>query len=1206
MSELNDRFKVNPGAQGTPNVGGTNSASQTNDTAKSKPIDFEENKKNDPVLNTISDEEFQKLDPEKQLEQLKKKFPTMSEQDLKATLQQAKTYIAEEKNAQNTTNTTEETNTSNITKQEKEDIEQYFKTYDKSISVKDIYNKLISKTINQLTDTEKNVLKYIQSFKQTDKIRAQILEVMTQDKNAWDNLIPKEKLQSEEWKNLSPQEKLKERADAFLRKNVENYDKFPKALQKTLRIDFYDQIGKQTVPNWNELTAEQKRFQRQVTAVKIELAEQEGLSIKDVLTNTSSEQLNKIIQKYSKNLVNSLLQDTSINVSSEKWKNSTEIEKFNTIVDNFIITIDPKYKYYSQNKKEKIREQWSDHIAKQIYPDWDKYSPEDKYIRKCNFATEIAAMKYSGKSLQEYSKQSIQERVNDIYVYSEENTIEITPELKVMYDTAIRTGEMNVSNKDMIKTLEEKAKTGTLSEAEQKVLENLQLQIEIDPEAADYKNAPSLYNVEKELEKFDGDYNKYLTQIAQDNNLKNPLELKNTPEGRNLIKGLFKSCNEQKTINNLAKCLQISEDELTQYIDTSGAIKNAASALMNKDTDSVTLNTRILHKHGKENAVSKTIHLTPKYIEDQTERLKFGVEVAKLDKKYSEDVAASWNNTDFVSTEEAIELARGFNMSDEVADGSKAIFTEALIETAQNDNIRINYSKELSKINNPAVTEGLAAGSDSIENPDLLNKYNSYIEQALENYPPQQQQNIRSAMQTGEITQNTLSQTTPKETDTNNYDNNTNIDYTNNQNQEILNKTNASSAPTNDYTNSFGETNRTSYNNQTEKITSISDSPIKAEKNKSEASTISYNTEKINNETTKALNDKKEALKENLAKTQEKIEKEIAEENAKNTAITEEDIQVIEKELNNIEELTITEQDKIKQVFKKAGKNINAIYTIIMDKYGTQAQDKFLEILASNGTSDSIRSFVNSMKSDSSIIKKLYTHCNNQKIKTELLGLLPTDDIIAMISAGKISNYNDIDHKILYAFLIKNMSSMSNTSFSSYLQYLSLDEREKLIELRNNTGSKKSQNEIDPLTSQATNRQNINTNNNEVNNNNKKTEETDTINPDKKLEDNETSKMLNDGTIIRRKETFAGVSNNTYEEYEEVSPVSENPSPATAAIPGSSAWYQEYNKQAVATEPTFADNYGEEYSGISLGSNKFANKRPLKRINKKGPFIYKA
>ena len=93
---------------------------------------------------------------------------------------------------------------------------------------------------------------------------------------------------------------------------------------------------------------------------------------------------------------------------------------------------------------------------------------------------------------------------------------------------------------------------------------------------------------------------------------------------------------------------------------------------------------------------------------------------------------------------------------------------------------------------------------------------------------------------------------------------------------------------------------------------------------------------------------------ENIENFQEHVE-----ESVQQSQVTEEDIQTIANLIENPENISISEEYKIRQVFKKVGTNVTAIYNIIINRYGSQVQDKFLEVLASNGSSDNIRSFIN-------------------------------------------------------------------------------------------------------------------------------------------------------------------------------------------------------------------------------------------------------
>ena len=175
--------------------------------------------------------------------------------------------------------------------------------------------------------------------------------------------------------------------------------------------------------------------------------------------------------------------------------------------------------------------------------------------------------------------------------------------------------------------------------------------------------------------------------------------------------------------------------------------------------------------------------------------------------------------------------------------------------------------KELSKIDNSAVTEGLAAASNSVDS-GVRNQYNSYVEAAAKNYPPQQQEAIKSAMQTGEISKETLSQNTVSSSANENSKTIQNLDTT---------ETKASSASKTSAPNNNNRTNSTF-----SPAEAVSENKVSASKNNNVRTSPSQT---VQTEEFQVLQEKKEALMEKIvsyetAKAERIIQKETEKEKA--------------------------------------------------------------------------------------------------------------------------------------------------------------------------------------------------------------------------------------------------------------------------------------------------------------------------------------
>lgn len=1288
--DINNQNKV----QSTPINTGSTSNTNGNESTTSKVISFENTTKENPIVETIKTEEFQQLTPEQQLAELKKKFPDIDEKTLQETINTVKSTIDQKETSQQTTDTT---STNENVSEDEQLLNQYAKEINKN-NIDEVIAHIKSKNPKELTQEEQKILQNYETQKNNTKliIRTETLEkYINKYGDEIDNIIPKSELNSKEWKSKTPKEKLDARADAVISRLNPNYDKItdPNVREK-VKAEFYDKIGEIINPDWDTFKPEDKSKRIQMLAVMMDALETSGKPISTILT-TDEQTRKDIMKQYGGRLINVIIADKNIDVTDPEWAQKNEKEQINAFADSVLETINPDFKTFSEEKKQEYRANFINKVGQEYIPNWDKLSNDDKAKFEKIFARQISAIKYSAetdgkiKTLEDYKNCDPKMQIELLERYEKAQKLQISTKDKIIRETIKSNNTYKISKKEILKTIDNQLKNQNLSPEARAELEKFREETFLASKISDNpdeKNVATLISTESDIkQKFKNNAKVYLQDIAKTYNLENIEDIKNNKEAMEYI---FANCNDDKTRRRLCSLLGVNPIDVPQ--SKAQATDAMAQNLISADIKGIQNSTDALDKIGAKKVVNNALSEAPKYVKDHNGRLAIGEHAVNVDKDYSNAVAKSWNNLEYVTTEEAKALGRDFDTSENVSNAAKSLFTKTFVETAANDQIRIEYGQELSKIDNSSVTEGLAAASNSVGN-EYRNQYNSYVETAAQNYPPEQQANIRSAMKTGEISQETLSQTTPPSNE--NYSNktsegnlgkdstntatnksatseaantqNANAGIQNNAPQpQVSGRTSVSdttniyntAAQTQNFTTQLKQQNATEPTYST--ATSATENSTTSAKN---TSAKAQNSSIDDNFTTEALQNKKEAVANNIENYQTKVETTNDEQQAKE--LTTENLEFI-KLLQENTEPTDSEREKIRQIFKNAGTNINAIYTIIIDKYGSQAQDKFLEILASNGSSDSIRSFVNGMKSDSSIIKKLYTHCSNQKLKSELLNMLPINDIISMITTGQIkisdlgtTNYkrviaelkqsdpeklnelfgefennirdkissgytlNNADRLALQNYLTNNIEGMSNTKFSRYLQYLPIDTREELVALKNNPKNKteetensqpqESKDSVDQANN-AAKTNDLQTAKSQDEENIEKENKTQSLAQEKEnkiFKDFETQTVLNDGTKVKRKETFGGISDNTdmYDDYEEISQVNETPSMKDPVLtPGSYEWQVKYNKQMDYQPKTQPTNLPEEDDGILLGSNKVSQRLKIDKMKKKGPFYFNA
>ena len=612
------------------------------------------------------------------------------------------------------------------------------------------------------------------------------------------------------------------------------------------------------------------------------------------------------------------------------------------------------------------------------------------------------------------------------------------------------------------------------------------------------------------------------------------------------------------------------------------------------------------HIHGDCHETSKVAQYVAKWLTDPNEQ---AIAAKGYLDKYSKEIATGMNL--YNSIDQTTEVFDLLGKDKDVNAGDLSIFAENIIETSTSDNNRLALADRLSDMGNPAILEGIAAGVDSIQNQSYRNQYNSIVNQAAQNYPPEVQQTIRTALTTGQVSQETRNNT---ESASNTY-------YSGTNNSGVTNKNTYNThqqAPT--YTssnnqNNLGVTKTTLENNVNPTV------------QKSNTDAAKIKEQAINNEA-QANQKMKDIALENVAEVKQKIDESIAEWELKQELKLSDEVISELKEIaasEALEEYIQANPTKKEQIIQKLSNatSLSEVYDILLSNLGSKVHQKFIDNLARSGSTSEVRAFIKSKAGNTAVIKEILLRTSNQTLRSELINMLPASDVIELLEKNLITALNSIDHKIIYEYLAKNIYSMTQTNFANYLKYLPLDEREKLIALRNKAygvnPTQTQQAEVQVQTTQGAqqNGQNVaqtqpaqpkvatNPQTQQHTPNTKKADEPQTENPQTKFKAGETTKILNDGRVITSLGTsFAGISDNTEEGFRIVDPKANKKAKEGAPIgmndevliPGSQEWLMKYNKQAPKTAFTMAalEEQAED-TGLNLGSNHAKIGQPIKK-----------
>lgn len=399
-----------------------------------------------------------------------------------------------------------------------------------------------------------------------------------------------------------------------------------------------------------------------------------------------------------------------------------------------------------------------------------------------------------------------------------------------------------------------------------------------------------------------------------------------------------------------------------------------------------------------------------------------GVDLANENSKYLESYTTGVNQRS-----DAVAYSAAVVQSENMSSAGRAIYTQSAVKTASAEQ-QVEYGREFSKLDYPEVTEGLAAASKYVDK-SVKNQYNSYVEQAIKNYPPEQQAKIRKALETGEISSETLEKTTVA----------TNSNKTEKSAESTGNKAdskNSAATPTtsnpikqqgvgSDVAKAPSAANvppsRTSVT-ETPSVSSVTSndriSGVNTVSDVSSSSKVSSSTNLTDSEA-QELTEKAQVVLdkiEDFIKTQKaSIEQHEAEKTEKAEHLSEEEIikaiasgEISLADVKLSKEEVASLKDTITALFEK--NSVSTAYKKLVSKFG-KLEDVFLRAFAENADSSTLRSFAGDFRNNTDVILRLFKYSKDNS----LLAFLPKDTIVALF--GKEIDGSEIPQSILWEII---------------------------------------------------------------------------------------------------------------------------------------------------------------------------------------------
>lgn len=1235
LSEFSNDIKAKTTAASQVSTSSSATNASATDQKKNDIIPVGKSSKPDEIINKlIESKEFQALSRQEKLEELKKQFPNiLDENTLKEILNKIETTIATNNEAIDPSISEEKIN--NLSKNI--DINGIMERI-KNLAQQGEIN-IDKKTLNKLKKFLRGIL---QGTLDTKRLKeGELKELTAPFAKILDSLAPDEiKSNPEAWNEKKPLEKLYSRLDKFIDTIImPGFDSFPEENKTQIRNGFIDNIGKLANPNWTEYEPDIKGLGVSMIALMVENMEKQDINFEKLLTG-SPEDTKKAFKENLGNILDTYFISSDLNTDLEgKTPKEQLIEIITAGAEKAGIKI-------SKNSSESM-DQIIDMLGSAVYKnEWaevskkvkERNNPEELNRLIDSLSLHLCALKefIAANPDKKYTAKDFLEKINVKYEvlseYEKKHNIPLTPSQAIQRNVILALGHEPISNQNILTYLEKKIQTvglenlSTDEKAEydrvkqfQQDLKNAGLNEEDQKRLmkAQLKEASKTLAYEIQA-RYKGDFNKYLIE-------KFGLPENSTPE------------EIQKILTQKYNNGEIKDEELktlfSQIGDYDMLLKISSQFGINKE--------QIYNVMGFEEGALAVYGITNIW-----ERTEASAHLANAEDKRSQDVGSSGMTTGMsrMKPKDASRIAEiglsgphGSNIAQKLPEklwakgyGEKNItelgilignnenistenrgtWLDSTIQYAPTDDIRVNLSNNFTNdIKNPDMLEYIGAASKYVEEPGKRSQYTSYVTEAAKSYPPATQARIQQAIETGKTSFASSTSSSTAQT--------TRTPSTNTASAPVVESktTPKSNVPTqpqvvpdtrsSDTRSSDTRSSDTRSSDTKTTVTNPASSSISTEAKTSTTSnpkTLDINT--ANQRTTEALQAKKETALNHIEEVQDKITVEQAEKEITDKALK--DFVDTLEELEATEDPSKVNADKIKKFINS--NSISVIYAKLVDKFGTSILHSLISAVASFGNSSKIDALASIIK-DGNLLEELFAKCQNKRLLDKLQPTTVKKFIPLM------SDLSVVRSDIMYEFIMELISSnASPDEIKKYLYYLPFGMQANICEAYNNLKGvaldsnfalKPSNNKPQENQQEKVNKVLADKPQEKENDKKAKAEEPKT---QPAIKSNELTAVRNDGVKIKHKESFAGIS----DQYDEDAyDIVEEETGKTASqresllTPGSYEWNLKYNKQAPATAFTMAALEENEEDGVgTFGSNKVGMGQKIKK--KYQPFKFNA
>lgn len=711
-------------------------------------------------------------------------------------------------------------------------------------------------------------------------------------------------------------------------------------------------------------------------------------------------------------------------------KDKSAREKINTIADTVLKKqLGEEYSSKSEDERQTLIKNKSDDLISQYIPNWKEISDEQQEIVLNDKIIELRAMTVAGKSFDEFQSLSVSQQWSIVKNYKYSDDEKTMSKEDLAYDRILT--QCSKENNGKEPTIDDVAKHVKADKSiDEETRNRLLKSLEVNKAFHDGQNAKITRHVTYEdMAKAylkDGEDLKQAVQKALDSDLKSLSECKNQQEQVDKLAKILKTCGDnkelrQKALDDATKMFgkdvvkvayqkaQPAQQEILKEIRNDNGVGVANAAIESE-------------KYGDNKTANITAQMLPASV-TREQGIQAGVTLANANAKCLDSYTTGVNQRS-----DAVSYSAAVVQSENMSTAGRAIYTESAVKTASVEQ-QVEYGREFAKLNYPEVTEGLAAASKYVDK-SVRNQYNSYVEQAIKSYPPEQQAQIRKALETGKISAETLAKTEVVASSSNKATASTESSANKTGSANTATPTPATSNPikqqaTGTVVPTVGNVAATSARTSvtdTPALSSVSSSARVSEIDKtsevSSSSKVSLSS-RMSEQDTQELTEKTQVVLdkiEDFIKTQKaSIEQYESEKAEKVEHLSDEDIvkavasgEVSLADLKLSKEEVATLKDTLTVLFEK--NSISTAYKKLVSKFG-KLEDVFLRVFAENADSSTLRSFAGDFRDNTDVILRLFKYSKDNS----LLALLPKDTIIALF--GKDIYGSEIPQDILWEII---------------------------------------------------------------------------------------------------------------------------------------------------------------------------------------------